>query len=333
MRAMKTLRVSLFGNPAKVLECHNMEIPSPGETEILVRMIKSSINWSDLLTIQGAYKSRTKLPFFPGFEGVGEISELGAKVTGFAIGDRVLALRGQGTWREYTLVPAVEAILVPKEIQDDMAAQVYVNPLTAWMIIKKLQIHRGEYLLVNACGSAIGKFFCQLAKSMDFKVIALVRDIRVRSSLLSLGATAVVEQTEKTNTVELFKTLQEACNGQEIFYGLDAVGGFCGSTMLNVLAEKGRLIHYALLSGEPIDRHIDPFFSRNIKREDFHLRDWVYKASVDEKKAMFNEMFAHIIKYDIALPVARTYPLEEAEAAITHSISQAKEGKVLFRLN
>lgn len=104
--------------PVNVLKVVERSVAEPGVGEVTVRMIARSINRSDLLTISGAYASRTTLPLIPGFEGVERVAAIGPGVTGMEIGRRVLPLRGQGTWQDFVIAPAEFCIAVPNALDD-----------------------------------------------------------------------------------------------------------------------------------------------------------------------------------------------------------------------
>src|SRR5699024_12403449 len=101
---------------------------------MLVRMIARPVNPSDLIPIRGAYAHRIALPHIPGYEGVGVVEKVGSAVSQSLVGQRGLPLRGEGTWQEYVQSPVKYAVPVPDSIDDFTAAQMYINPLTAWII-------------------------------------------------------------------------------------------------------------------------------------------------------------------------------------------------------
>src|SRR5690625_301235 len=123
------------------------------------------INPSDLIPIKGAYSHRISTPNIPGYEGVAIVEEVGHLVSQEFVGKRVLPLRGEGTCQEYVKTSADFAVLNPNTIDDFIASQLYINPITAWVISTEiLKLKPEVMLLVNACGSSIGRIFSQLSK-------------------------------------------------------------------------------------------------------------------------------------------------------------------------
>ncbi|MGO2685920.1 MAG: alcohol dehydrogenase catalytic domain-containing protein, partial [Enterococcus italicus] len=132
--------------------------------EVRIAISHVSVNPSDLIPITGAYAHRTPLPAVVGYEGVGTIVEVGSSELKELIGQRALSLDG-GTWQRYVVSKREQLILVPNSLPDELACQMYINPLTAWVLCMEwMSLSPGETLLVNAANSAIGKLFLQLAQ-------------------------------------------------------------------------------------------------------------------------------------------------------------------------
>lgn len=186
-----------FGSPESVLKVERKNIQPPANGEVLVRMKVRPINPSDLIPIRGAYSHRISLPTIPGYEGVGIVEDVGASVSQELIGKRVLPLRGEGTWQEFVKTSAEFAVPIPNSIDDYSASQLYINPVTAWIICTEvLSLKPDDVLLVNACGSAIGRIFAQLSKVFGFQLIAVTRNNKYTRDLLKLGASYVINTSE-----------------------------------------------------------------------------------------------------------------------------------------
>ncbi|UUZ92892.1 zinc-dependent alcohol dehydrogenase family protein [Paenibacillus sp. P25] len=218
-----------FGEPAEVLTLKRREPPRPQAGEILVRMTASPINPSDLLPVRGAYAHRIALPFVPGYEGVGTVEDVGGGVSRSMIGTRVLPLRGEGTWQELVVSPAEWAVPVPASLEDATASQLYINPVTAWLLCTDvLRLGGGDVLAVNAGGSAIGRIFSQLSTLLGFRLISIVRSDRHTGELISLGAWRVVN----TGETDLHDAVTEWTNGNGVTATVDCVGGRSGADLI-----------------------------------------------------------------------------------------------------
>ncbi|PEZ80229.1 zinc-dependent alcohol dehydrogenase family protein [Bacillus sp. AFS017274] len=320
----KCVKFYEFGNPQKVLKVENKFIQSPSEGEVLVRMTTRPINPSDLLPIRGAYSHRIPLPSIPGYEGVGIVEEVGPSVSKELIGKRVLPLRGEGTWQEYVKTSADLAIVIPDSIEDYIAAQLYINPITAWLICTEvLALKPGDVLLVNACGSSIGRIFAQLSKILGFKLIAVTRNSKYTEELLKLGASYVID----TSRSSLHDTVMEWTNGRGAKGAIDSVGGIDGSELAFCVRPNGILLTIGLLSGQSVNwAKISQRTKVNVQM--FHLRHWNQQASIQTWHETFNLLMGFINdkRLKFMMP-ASYYSLQDVQEAI---IVPSNGGKIFL---
>ncbi|MGW8423882.1 zinc-dependent alcohol dehydrogenase family protein [Peribacillus simplex] len=320
----KCVKFYEFGNPQKVLKVENKFIQIPSEGEVLVRMTTRPINPSDLLPIRGAYSHRIPLPSIPGYEGVGIVEEVGPSVSKELIGKRVLPLRGEGTWQEYVKTSADLAIVIPDSIEDHIAAQLYINPITAWLICTEvLALKPGDVLLVNACGSSIGRIFAQLSKILGFKLIAVTRNSKYTEELLKLGASYVID----TSRSSLHDTMMEWTNGRGAKAAIDSVGGIDGSELAFCVRPNGILLTIGLLSGQSVNwAKISQRTKVNVQM--FHLRHWNQQASIQTWHETFNLLMGFINdkRLKFMMP-ASYYSLQDVQEAI---IVPSNGGKIFL---
>lgn len=278
---------SRFGEPLDVLELKSKQMRPPEEGKILVRMKTRPINPSDLIPIRGAYSHRIMLPNIPGYEGVGEVIEIGKGVPASLAGRRVLALRGEGTWQEVVTAEARWAVPVPDGIDDDSAAQLYINPVTAWLVLtQKLKLRQGDTIVVNAGGSAIGRIFAQLAKLFGYKLIAVTRNGKHTDSLLELGAAHVVNECA---TAEWREAVMDWTNGRGAQAGIDSIGEAASERLARSIVSGGTVLCIGLLSG------VSPDWAGIAGRTGvvpamFWLRHWVERAT----ETQWHETFGRI---------------------------------------
>ncbi|MGG4264804.1 zinc-dependent alcohol dehydrogenase family protein [Peribacillus simplex] len=321
----KCVKFYEFGNPQKVLKVENKFIQMPVDGEVLVRMTARPINPSDLLPIRGAYSHRIPLPSIPGYEGVGIVEDVGPSVSQELIGKRVLPLRGDGTWQDYVKTSADLAIVIPDSIEDHIAAQLYINPITAWLTITEvLALKPDDVLLVNACGSSIGRIFTQLSKILGFKLIAVTRNNAYTEELLKLGAAYVIDTSESS----LHDTVMELTNGRGANAAIDSVGGKDGSELAFCVRPEGILLTIGLLSGKPVNwAEISQRTKVNVKM--FHLRHWNQKTSVQTWQETFNLLMGFINDKRLSFMMPDSYyGLRDVQEAIrvieTHMSNRGK---------
>ncbi|MEU0837817.1 NADP-dependent oxidoreductase [Streptomyces sp. NPDC005969] len=177
-----------------------LELPepsSPGPGQILVAVEAAGVGpWDQLLNGAG-WDVGLRPPAALGVEGAGKVLAVGAGVTGFAVGDRVLAHEaplpgGSGFWAERVLINAEHAAACPPGLDAVHAAALPVNGLTALQALEKLDLSRGQRLLITNGGGATGALAIQLAGAMGIEVTATA-SAAAAERLLGLGAMEVVD--------------------------------------------------------------------------------------------------------------------------------------------
>jgi NADPH:quinone reductase-like Zn-dependent oxidoreductase len=326
----KAVYYDRFGEPADVLAIQYRERDRLKLNEVLIRMISSPINPSDLIPIRGAYKHRTTLPNIPGYEGVGIVEDIGPGVSSDLIGKRVLPLRGEGTWQEYVKIPADYLVELPAEIDDDTASQLYINPITAWvMLTEMLRIQPESVLLVNACGSALGRIITQLSKILGARVIAVTRNDNHTANLINYGAYHVVHTSEQS----LYKTVMDLTNGRGVSAAIDSVGGKSGEELIRCVQPHGVLVSVGLLSGVQVNWGL---LSSQLKVHVklFYLRHWINSIHTN----IWHDTFAKVINEILAgrlmlKKVFNHYDLEDIKSALHAVEKPGNDGKILLHFD
>jgi NADPH:quinone reductase-like Zn-dependent oxidoreductase len=297
------IRYETYGDPCEVLKPAVMDVRPPAEGELLVRIAARPINPSDLIPVRGAYAHRLRLPAVPGYEGVGVVVAVGGRVSRAWLGRRVLPLRGEGTWQQYARVPAIWAVPVPAALDDFAAAQLYINPLSAWVTCTEtLGLHPGDVLVLNAAGSALGRLYAQLARLLGFRLLASVRSAVHQEELVRLGAErVVVERSEPLfpredvgraddRTSNLKQAVADMTGGRGAAAAVDCVGGAAAEKLAGCLRPGGTLLSLGLLSGRPVDPAAVVRAGAVLKM--FHLRYWNEQAT----PAAWHEAFGRLIE-------------------------------------
>ncbi|WP_326099941.1 zinc-dependent alcohol dehydrogenase family protein [Paenibacillus pabuli] len=298
----------------------------PGPGELAVRMCARPINPSDVIPVRGAYPHRTTLPAVPGFEGVGVVEAVGPGVSNQLLGRRVLPLRGENTWQEVVKTLDRHAIIVPDDIDDQSASQIYINPITAWLICTDiLHLTYGDTLIVNAGGSAIGRIFAQLSKILGFRMIAITRNDRHTAELYRLGAVSVVNTMEEL----LQERIAELTEGRGANAAVDCIGGADGEQLVSCIRPYGTVISVGLLSGiSPSWHEMTHGTQVNVKL--FWLKHWVEHCSQQRWEQVFKEVIELIRGGRLLMAnIGATFELEYVKQAIATAESSI-EGKVLL---
>ncbi|MFD0559082.1 NADPH:quinone reductase-like Zn-dependent oxidoreductase [Stackebrandtia endophytica] len=276
------------GRLADVVSMQTVDEPATlREHEVAVRMVTSTVNPSDAVTVSGAYGSRTKFPFVPGFEGVGVVERIGAGVPPDLVGRRVLPIGSAGAWQQVKRTEFSWCVPVPDDLSDDAAGFAYINPLTAVLMTERFGGDDPRDVVITAAGSVIGGQLAELLNLRGIDPVGVVRRdpgrIADRSRWRTILATDDPEWTGK---------LAEATGGgADVVF--DCVGGDLGRDLVAGLAPRGQLVHYGLLSGHPIPTEC--FDGRRGTRVHmFRLRDLIHRRPRSELDRLFAPVFDHL---------------------------------------
>ncbi|XP_024535476.1 enoyl-[acyl-carrier-protein] reductase, mitochondrial-like [Selaginella moellendorffii] len=331
MAEHRAIHVGAFsdGDPAAACKVVMTPTPVPGRGQVLLKVLCRPVNPSDVLCIQGRYSGVPKeFPFVPGLEGMGEIRELGDGVTGFSRGQRVFHIfPGAGSWQEYALVPAADIIPIPDVISNEIAAQFFVNPWSAFGMLEVLGVPEGEYVLQTAAGSVLGRMFIQLAHHRGVKTINLVRRDEQKEELKAIGADEVINLKDEG----IVKQVSEITGGKMAYAAIDAVGGEVTKVVCSSVRPRGTVLSYGALDGK-MDAHADvrDLINRQVKLHGFHLSRWVDTFDAPGVRKVADTIFELMAKGVMVPLVGEKFPLERAKEAIRKSLSTARGGKVLL---
>jgi NADPH:quinone reductase-like Zn-dependent oxidoreductase len=213
---MKAIRFHEYGGP-DVLRYEDVEQPTPGAGEILIRVAASAFNPVDN-TIRAGYLRDAipvALPYIPGYDVSGAIDALGDGVEGFAIGDKVigfLPMTANGAAAEYVVAPAGVLVTAPTSISLSDAAAMPSAALTAWQaLFDDAGLESGQRILISGAGGAVGGFAVQLAKRAGAHVIATVSP-RSRESVATAGADEVIDHTNTKVTAAVTEPVDVLLN-------------------------------------------------------------------------------------------------------------------------
>lgn len=324
---MRALRFHAPGPPLEALALEELPRSEPGPGEVRLRMGLCPINPSDLLQVRGVYGRMPGLPATAGLEGLGVVEALGEGVTGWALGERALPLGAQGTWSEGLVTPADNLVRVPLELADEQAAQVIVNPLTAWIMAHQLGLGRGHTLLQSAAGSTVGRALIQLGKVMGFRTVNLVRRPEQVMELLALGADAVLCTEDPDWALQATRFLPKGADA-----AVDAVGGALAGEMLKVLSPGATMLVYGALSMEPLQLPGGQLIFRTATVRGFWLTDWKKRTPKALRDQTCQALMACMAEGRLACPVAGVHPLDHWREALAQAQASGRSGKVLISM-
>ncbi len=245
---MKAWRVHELGEPRDVLRFEEIDDPTAGPGQLLVRTLAAPANFPDVLLCRGKYQVRPPLPFTPGVELCGEVISVGENVTRFSVGDRVIGNPNLplGAFAERTVMDEVNAFPAPASLDDASASALFIGYQTAWFALhRRTRLLEGETLLVHAAAGGVGSAAVQLGKAAGARVIGVVGGSEKAEYCRRLGADLVIDR----HTDDFVPLVKEFTGGKGADVVFDPVGGdaYTGST--KCIAFEGRIVIIGFAGG------------------------------------------------------------------------------------
>lgn len=330
---MQAVQFAKPGTPTAVLRVVEVETPQPARGEVRVRMLASPINPSDLMFVEGTYGQQPVLPATPGFEGVGVVEAGGGVLGRMLTGQRVAVLnRRGGNWAEQVVVPAKQVVPIGRSLPQEQAATFFVNPLTAVVLTERVcRLQRGEWLLQSAAGSSLGRMVIRLGRTNGFRTLNIVRRADQVSELKALGAHEVLVFDAATDDPEvLIAEVLDRTGG--VRCAIDPVGGTAGSALVRCLRERGRLVVFGSLSGQPLQVSPRTLLTSRVMIEGFWLGPWMLSQPLPTKLRLIRRVRRLIEQGVLRTDVGATFPLTEVRAAVEAAMAPERSGKVLIQM-
>jgi mitochondrial enoyl-[acyl-carrier protein] reductase / trans-2-enoyl-CoA reductase len=331
-KSIKAIVYQRHGNPADVLEVETQPWPQPEPDEAVVAMRAAPINPADINAIEGKYPARREVPAVPGFEGAGVVVEVGRNVKTIAKGALVILPHNIGTWREALAVKADELVPVPPEIDPVHAATLKINPMTAWRLLHDyVDLARGDWLIQNAANSAAGRAVIQIARELGFKTVNVVRRPELIEELRGEGGDVVLVDGESpSRTGTLRDEVKAATNNASIRLGLNSVGGDCALRLANCLAFGGTLVSFGAMSLQPLKIPTGLLIFKDLRFRGIWINKWYDDATMADRMAAFKPLFDMAKRGLLKTKIERSYPIDEAKAAVAHAAQSKRGGKIIF---
>jgi NADPH2:quinone reductase len=225
------------------------DLPSPraGAGEVVVGVKAASVNFPDVLIIENKYQFKPPLPFSPGSELSGVIKEVGAGVSGWKAGDRVLAYTAYGAFAEEVKVESNRLVRLPAKMSfEEGAAFVLTYGTSDHALRDRAALASGETLLVLGAAGGVGVAAIEIGKALGARVIACASSDEKLAVCREHGADATINYASE-DLRERIKALTEG-RGPDVVY--DAVGGPYTEPAFRSIAWRGRLLVVGFAAGE-----------------------------------------------------------------------------------
>lgn len=332
---MRALQCTELGGPDK-LEINEVESPSAIPGHVVIDVKSGSINFPDVLMIQGLYQYQPPLPFTPGGESAGIISEIGEDVTKFKVGDKVFAMTGTGAFAEKILAHEGSCTLIPDSMDYDSAAALSMTYGTSLYALKqRANIQPGETLLVLGASGGVGIAAIELGKAMGAKVIAAASTQDKIDMCMAHGADEGFiypsGNLDREQQKELSNKIKELTSGIGANVVYDPVGDSYAEPCLRATAWEGRYLVIGFAAGEIPKIPLNITLLKGCQIVGVFWGAWVGQFP-DENKKNFDELFKLHAEGKINPEVSQRYALEDSAEAFSHLANRKAKGKVIINI-
>jgi NADPH2:quinone reductase len=321
---MRAVVIQETGGP-EVLVTEDRPTPDPGPGELRVEVAAAGINFIDVYYRTGAYPMAT--PFIPGSEGAGVVSAVGSGVTTFTEGDHVAwATAANAGYASQVIVPAVRAVPIPAGINDQTAAAILLQGLTAQYLTRSTYpVRPGETALVHAAAGGVGQLLTQVLTFLGVTVIATTSTADKAAVALQAGASEVIRYDKDDVATEVARLT--GAKGVDVVY--DGVGQATFDGSINSLRPRGMFVSFGSASGKVAP--LDPGLLQS-KGSLFFTRPTLahYVASRDELLERSNEVFGWVASGVLSVRVGAVYSLDQARQAHEDLENRRTTGKSLI---
>lgn len=321
---MKAIRIHKFGPGEDVLQFEEVPIPEPKAGEVLIKIAAASLNRADLGLRKGTYRiSPDQLPVIPGREFAGTVEKLGAGVSEFAVGQRVVAYPSLGGYAEYATAKVAEVRPIPDAVTFAQAAALPTAFLTGWFGLQTDgNLKSGEWLLIQGGSSGVGTAAIQIGKHWGAKVIAATGSEEKARRLRQLGAEVTIDVSQNDFLSEAMRITDN--RGVDVV--LEMIGGEVYQKSLQALAPGGRLVSIGGAFGAIPDS--PPQLAEGRKATRFSITNYL-KAKPEDFKQL-DEILQLVAGKKFQVAIGKSFPLSETRAAQRYLEGREHFGKVVL---
>jgi putative PIG3 family NAD(P)H quinone oxidoreductase len=322
---MKAITIPQYGGP-EVLTLADVADPIPGPDEIRVKVEHSALNRADTLQRRGAYPDPVaRAVEIPGLEYSGVVESVGARVTMWAPGDRVMGIETGACYAEMVVTHERQALPVPSTIASNEAAALPEVFLTAWdALVVQGGLTSGRWALVHAGASGVGTAAIQIAKAIGARV-AVTCSAGKMQACRDLGADLVLERSPAD-----WASALSAAIPQGVDVVLDVIGGQEADRNLMVAKRQGRIIQVGLMGGGQTTVNLGLLLSKRIQWTGTTLRMRPLEQKLDVCQRFIAEMIPLFESGAMKPIIDSRFPLAEAAAAHRYMEADANIGKILL---
>ncbi|TRW17470.1 NADPH:quinone oxidoreductase family protein [Glacieibacterium frigidum] len=312
--------------PPEALVVRDIPTPEPGRGQVRVKVHAAGVNFPDTLIIQNLYQFKPALPFSPGGEAAGVVDAVGEGVDDLAIGDRVVAMTGNGCYAEAVVANRAQIVPIPGEMPFDVASGFTMTYGTSHHALKqRARLQPGETLLVLGAAGGVGLAAVELGKLMGARVIAAASSEEKLEVCRDYGA----DETINYATANLKDEVKRLTGGKGVDVIYDPVGDRFAEPAFRSMAWNGRYLVVGFAGGNiptlPLNLPL-------IKGASIVGVFWgaFTQAEPELHRANMNELIAWYAQGQLRPHISKHFTLDEGPAAIRWMMDRKATGKVVL---
>jgi len=323
---MRAIAIARPGGP-EGLEAQSWPVPVYHDDDVLIRVAASGVNGPDLAQRRGHYDPPPGASPLPGLEVAGEIVALGSGVSGWQIGDRVMALTNGGGYAEYAAVPAGQVLPIPDGWTMSEAAALPETWFTITQtLVMRAGLEPGMTVLVHGAAGGIGGAAIQIATIIGARAIGVVSSPAKAAYASRLGAFATIDYTSE----DIAARALALTDGRGVDRVVDIIGGAMAETNVAAAARGGHIVQISTLDGGSANLSL-----RTIMAKQLTLSGSTLRPQTPATKAAIASRIRHDLLPALSLPGAvkpalATFPLTEAADAHRAMEGRSHIGKIVL---
>jgi NADPH2:quinone reductase len=323
---MKALLCTHYGTPDD-LELADIADPKPEPGEVVVRVMAAALNFFDTLIIAGKYQTKPAMPFSPSAEFAGMVESIGAGVSGYKIGDRVLGYSGYGAARESIAIMTERLVKIPDGLDFDRAAGLCVTYGTTLHALKdRAALKNGETLAVLGASGGVGLAAIELGKIMGARVIACASSADKIAFARKHGADEGIDYA-KDDLKEALRRVTDG-RGADVIY--DPVGGAYAESALRSIAWMGRYLVIGFAAGDIPKLPLNLVLLKGCDVLGVFWGSWIQRDPAGHR-ANTEQLLTWCAEGKLSSHVHAIYPLRDAPAALKAIAARQVMGKVILK--
>jgi len=326
---MKAAQVHELGNRSSI-QIDDIDEPTAGPGEVLVDVAAVTVNFPDILMLDGKYQIRPDLPFVLGKDGAGTVAAVGSDVSDFAVGDRVMFYLHYGAFAERAAVPVSNCFHLPADMPLDDAAAMGITFQTVWAaLVDRAGLKAGESVLVTGAAGGVGLAGVALAKALGAStVLAGITTMSKADAVKAAGADHIIDMTGD-DLRDSVRDQVKAATGGEVDVVLDVVGGDTFDACIRALAFGGRIVVLGFTGGRIAEAKTNYLLLKNIAVLGSSINAY-YARDIEAVHHGQAEMTRLYAESKLKPHIHARFPLDRVGEALATVEDRAVVGKVLI---